>query len=180
MRKNRIAFVLILLSFVLLIPGLTEPLLTITASIEFMGLKRDLFSETRSILQTVENLHQSGNDFVAGLILLFSVVVPFAKGTALLTALALSNRRARFRINRFIDAISKWSMADVFLVGVYVAFLSAKATDNLDAEIHRGFYYFAAYCLVSIASLYFTDLGGRGVAVPERAAGGGAYSSSTR
>ena len=49
-------------------------------------------------------------------------------------------------------------MADVFLVGVYVAFLSAKATDNLDAEIHRGFYYFAAYCLVSISSLHFMKI----------------------
>lgn len=172
--KNRIALVLILLSFALLIPGLTKPLLTITASIEFMGLKREIFTQTRSILQTVESLHESGNDFVAGLILLFSVVVPFAKGAALLTALALKERRNRARINRFIGAISKWSMADVFLVGVYVAYLSAKATDNLDAEIHRGFYYFAAYCLVSIGSLYFTDLGGHGAAVPEEATGGGA------
>lgn len=164
MTKNRIALVLILLSFALLVPGLTKPLLTITASIEFMGMKRELFAQTRSILQTVESLHESGNDFVAGLILLFSVVVPFAKGAALLTALALRERTARRRINRFIGAISKWSMADVFLVGVYVAYLSAKATDNLDAEIHRGFYYFAAYCLVSIGSLYFTELGRRGIA----------------
>lgn len=158
MTKNRIAALLILVSFGLLIPGLIKPLLTITASIELMGIKRELFTETRSIVQTVRSLHESGNDFVAGLILLFSIVVPFAKGLALLVALALRDRANRQRIRRFIDSISKWSMADVFLVGVYVAYLSAKATDNLDAEIHSGFYFFAAYCLVSIASLYFVRL----------------------
>lgn len=155
MKNNRIAFALILLSFALLIPGLIQPLLTISASIEFMGVRRELFTETRSILQTVKSLHESGNNFVSGLILLFSVIVPFAKGTALLVVLALRNPATRHRIHRFIDSISKWSMADVFMVGVFVAFLSAKATDNLDAEIHRGFYFFAAYCLVSISSLYF-------------------------
>jgi len=158
MKNNRVALVLILLSFVLLIPGLMQPLLTIDASIDVMGLRRDLFTQTRSIVQTVRSLHQSGNDFVAGLILLFSVIVPFAKGISLLVVLALKNQVARLKLHRFIDTISKWSMADVFLVGVYVAFLSAKATDNLDATIHRGFYYFAAYCLVSITSLHFMKL----------------------
>ena len=155
MKTNTVSLFLILLSFALLIPGLLQPLLTITASIEMLGIKRELFTETRSIIQTVRSLHESGNNFVAGLILLFSIVVPFAKGSALLVALALRDEANRLRIRRFIDSVSKWSMADVFVVGVYVAFLSAKATDNLDAEIHRGFYYFTAYCLVSITSLHF-------------------------
>jgi uncharacterized paraquat-inducible protein A len=157
-KENRVATLLILLSFVLLVPGVLEPILTISASIEFMGVKRELFTQTRSIVQSVRTLHESGNNFVAGLILLFSIVVPLAKGSALLLALAQKDPVSRRRIHGFIDSISKWSMADVFLVGVYVAFLSAKATDNLDAQIHRGFYFFTAYCLVSIASLYFIHL----------------------
>ena len=155
MKTNKVAFALIVLSFILLVPGLLQPLRTITASLELMGVKREIFTETRSIIQTVRSLHDSGNDFVAGLILLFSVIVPFAKAITLLVVLALRDIKAKLRLHRFIDSISKWSMADVFLVGVYVAYLSAKATDNLDAEIHRGFYFFAAYCLVSIASLHF-------------------------
>ena len=158
MKNNRVALVLILLSFVLLIPGLLQPLLTIRASIEIMGLTKELFTETRSILQTVDSLYESKNYFVSGMILLFSVIVPFAKGISLLVVLSLKDHAKRLKIHKFIAAISKWSMADVFLVGVYVAFLSAKATDNLDAEIHRGFYYFAAYCLVSISSLYFMKI----------------------
>lgn len=155
MKTNKVAFALIVLSFILLVPGLLQPLLTISASLEFMGVDREIFTETRSIIQTVRSLHDSGNNFVAGLILLFSVIVPFAKAITLLVVLALRDIKAKLRLHRFIDSISKWSMADVFLVGVYVAFLSAKATDNLDAQIHRGFYFFAAYCLVSIASLHF-------------------------
>ena len=40
-------------------------------------------------------------------------------------------------------------MADVFAVGVFIAFLAAKGTDNLDAVAGIGFYCFAGYCLVS-------------------------------
>ena len=150
--RNLVAAGLILLSFALLIPGLTKPLITISASIEFLGNSQEIFRETRSILKTIESLFESGNLFVAGLVLLFSVVVPFAKALSLLSLYALKSWTTRSRIFRFIGAIGKWSMADVFLVGVYVAFLSAKATDNLNASLEIGFYYFAAYCIVSILS----------------------------
>jgi uncharacterized paraquat-inducible protein A len=153
--RNYVAIALILVSYGLLVPGLTKPLLTITASIDFMGVSRELFSETRSILQTVRNLHRSGNDFVAGLVLLFSIIVPVAKGLLLLVALSLRNGAQRVGIFRFVRSISKWSMSDVFLVGVYVAYLAAKATDNLDATAEVGFYYFTAYCLVSLLALQF-------------------------
>jgi len=150
--RNLLAGGLILFSFALLIPGLTKPLITISASIEFLGNSQEIFRETRSILKTIESLYESGNLFVAGLVLLFSVVVPFAKASSLLSLYAIKSSSTRSRIFRFIGAIGKWSMADVFLVGVYVAFLSAKATDNLDANLEVGFYYFTAYCIVSILS----------------------------
>lgn len=152
-KRNLLAVGLILVSFVVLVPGLTRPLITITAFVEFMGQRTELFRETRSILQTVENLHASGNDFVAFLILLFSVLVPVAKGLLLLIALPLRNASKRFRIVSFVSTIGKWSMADVFVVGVYVAYLAAKATDNLDAVAESGFYWFAAYCLISLLAL---------------------------
>ena len=55
----------------------------------------------------------------------------------------------------FVRSISKWSMADVFVVGVFVAFLASNATPNMDAQIHSGFYFFTAYCLVSLLALQF-------------------------
>jgi uncharacterized paraquat-inducible protein A len=141
-----------------LIPGLTRPLITISASMQFMGQNVDLFTQTRSILQSIRSLHESGNDFVAGLILLFSVVVPFVKGVLLLVVLLLRKVWARAELFYFVRSISKWAMADVFVVGVYVAYLAAKATDNLDAQIRVGFYWFVSYCLVSLLALQFMKI----------------------
>ena len=156
--RNLISLILVLLSFVLLIPGLAWPLITIRASFVFLGNTMEIYNQTRSILQSIKDLHESNNDFVAGLILLFSVVVPFAKGV-LLAAVALIKKPAlRYRIFTFVRSISKWAMADVFAVGVYVAFLASKAAENFDAEIRIGFYYFVAYCLVSLLALQFMSV----------------------
>jgi uncharacterized paraquat-inducible protein A len=61
----------------------------------------------------------------------------------------MRNARARYRLYLFVRSFSKWAMADVFAVGVYIALLAAQATDNLDGVAGSGFYFFAAYCLVS-------------------------------
>lgn len=147
--RNRIAVVLTVASLVLLIPGLQRAMLTITASVQVMGTSREIFRQTQSILQAVRSLHESGNDFVAGLILLFSVLVPFLKAIVFFVILALRAPVARNRLFLVVRSLSKWSMADVFVVGVFIAYLAAVATDNLDAALEPGFYYFVSYCLLS-------------------------------
>lgn len=147
--RNRVATGLTLVSLVLLLPGLLQPMITITASIELMGFQRELMRETQSALQSVRRLHESDNSFVAGLILLFSVIVPFLK-VVLFGAILLARESAvRYRTFLFTRSISKWAMADVFVVGVFIAVMAASATDNLNAQAEPGLYYFAAYCLVS-------------------------------
>lgn len=153
--RNIIAFVLTIVSFAILVPGLIKPTVTISASVEWFGQQQEIFRETRSITRIIRSLHESGNDFVAGLILLFSVIVPVVKGALLAFVAIVNDPVRRYRVYRFVRDISKWAMADVFVVGVYVAFLSAKATDNLDAELHIGFYLFTAYCLVALVALQF-------------------------
>ena len=149
-RRNLAAVLLVLVSLVLVVPGVMQPIITLSA--DMMG--RQVFTQTRSILQTVKDLHASGNYTVAGMILFFSVMVPFIKAVLLgVVGLLKPTQPARYRIFAFVRGISKWAMADVFVVGVYIAYLSAKATDALDAELHEGFYYFAAYCLISLLSV---------------------------
>jgi len=97
----------------------------------------------------VRRLHESDNDFVTGLILSFSVTVPFLKALMLVIILMLKNQAARYRLYLMVRSLSKWAMADVFAVGVFIAMLAAQGTDNLDGIPGPGFYYFAAYCLVS-------------------------------
>ena len=148
-RRNLLALLLTLVSLILLIPGLTRPVLTITASFTMMGTTREVFRQTQSIVEAVRSLNNSGNTFVAGLILLFSIIVPFTKAIMLGVILAFRRQRVGYRLYLFVRSISKWSMADVFAVGVFIAYLAAKGTDNLDAVAGIGFYCFAAYCLVS-------------------------------
>lgn len=147
--RNATALGLTLLSLLMLVPGLTNPMITITASIDAFGTTREIFRQTQSITEAIRSLHDSGNDFVAGLILLFSVTIPFLKAVMLVPVLGLADAGKRYRLYRLVQSISKWSMADVFVVGVFIAMLAAVATDNLDASVESGFYYFTAYCLIS-------------------------------
>jgi uncharacterized paraquat-inducible protein A len=147
--RNALALVLTVVSLGLLIPGLTQPVLTIVASISMLGVTQEIFRQTQSVLQAVRTLHESDNDFVAGLILFFSVTVPFLKALALLVILTLRKQAARYRLYLMVRSLSKWAMADVFAVGVFIALLAARGSDNLDGVPGPGFYFFASYCLVS-------------------------------
>jgi paraquat-inducible protein A len=148
-KRNLLAVILSVISLGLLWPGLTQPALTIKATMTFLGATRELTNETRSVLGAARKLHDTGNDFVAGLILLFSILIPFIKAALIIPIFALRDRPASHRIYRFVRAISKWSMADVFAVGMLICLLVAQGTANLSAVAGPGFFYFASYCLVS-------------------------------
>ncbi|MEO0779788.1 MAG: paraquat-inducible protein A, partial [Bacteroidota bacterium] len=60
---------------------------------------------------------------------------------------------ARQQWFQFVRAIGKWSMADVFVVGVFLAFLATRSNENINAALHPGFYYFLAYCLISLLAI---------------------------
>ena len=122
--------------------------MTIKASVNMFGLKAELFNETRSIWETVTSLNEQGYALVAFLIVTFSVVIPVLKGlTILFTWLWPSDLRWRI-----VAAISKWSMVDVFVVGILVAFLTAKATAEMQATLLDGFWWFLSFCILSIIS----------------------------
>ena len=65
------------------------------------------------------------------------------------------NPTTKYRLYLFVRSVSKWAMADVFAVGVFIAFMAGNAIDNLDAKLHPGFYWFIAYCLISNLSFQF-------------------------
>lgn len=147
--RNTLALGLSVVSLGLLWPGLVQPVLTIRATMEIFGNVRELSNETRSVVGAVKSLHAGGNDFVAGLILLFSILVPVIKASLLVPMVALRNSPTSYRLYTVVRTISKWSMADVFAVGMLIALLAAKGTANLEAIAGPGFYFFASYCLVS-------------------------------
>ncbi|GAB6070905.1 paraquat-inducible protein A [Thiomicrorhabdus hydrogeniphila] len=110
----------------------------------------------KSILGTAETLWQDGNQLVAFLIVFFSIFVPALK----LALLASSYLFKCFGKQLALSSgfLSKWSMADVFVMALIIAFLAIKASSGNSAllqtniELETGFYYFLGYCLLSIAS----------------------------
>jgi uncharacterized paraquat-inducible protein A len=154
--RNWIAVGLTIVSLALLVPGLRSDALTITATMPL--LKRPLYEETQSIMRAARRLYDSRNYFVAGLVIFFSLVVPVIKVALLGVILAMKSPATRYRLYLFTRSMSKWAMADVFAVGVFIAFLAANALDNLDAKLHPGYYYFVAYCLVSNIAFQFLQV----------------------
>ena len=147
--RNTVSFILLLASFVLLVLGVTQPMLEISA--EHAG--RELFSYKQSIMEAVETLYEGQNYLVAFLILFFSVMIPVLKGIVILWVFFFGALNQKETAYNFVFTIGKWSMADVFAVGVFIAYLASKASGMLDARLEPGFYFFTGYCIVSLLSL---------------------------
>jgi len=135
-----------LLSMVLLGLGLYKDMLQIDISAHFI-VEIKLFKENRSIIGVLQSLWQSGNYLPYILILVFGIVIPLFKSFIIIYLLLAKNPEKYYY--HFIYTISKWAMADVFTIGIFVAFLGANAMDNTKALIMGGYYYFTAYVLLS-------------------------------
>jgi len=158
-KKNRAALILTIISLIVLYPGLINPILQISIAVELPILgKTTFYDQTQSILESVETLWDMDNELVAALILFFSVVIPVTKGIIILFVLLIKDFKLKTKIYRFVFLIGKWSMADVFVVGIFIAFLSTKSNSAIHAVLHPGFYYFVAYCLISLTAIQLTTL----------------------
>lgn len=157
--RNICALILILASLICLYPGLTFDMLTIKVGtvMPLIG-QLDLYEATQSILQTIDNLFVNENYLVAWLILLFSVVVPLMKALMLLVVLLFKQFTRRNTLFHFVSIIGKWSMADVFVVSVFMAYLATQSNQAVSATLHEGFYYFTAYCVLSILGTQLIQL----------------------
>jgi hypothetical protein len=124
----------------------------------------EVYQQTRSIVGSVRRLYEVGSPVPATLILLFSVIVPLGKGALVAWAMFIGDAGRR-RTLGFVEAIAKWSMADVFVVALFIAYLAAQASTTppgdraaappliaFTAHFGAGFYWFAAYCIFSLAS----------------------------
>ncbi len=115
------------------------------------------YEQKQTIVVTIRYLYDNGGYLAATLLFLFSVCVPFGKVLTYLIAIHAPTN-IRERLLGFINFIGKWSMADVFVVAIYTAYLGAKSSVGVGQPIHfethygPGFYWFASYCIVSLAA----------------------------
>ena len=123
----------------------------------------EVYQKTRSIFGTVTELKNNGNLLVAGLVALFAVIVPIIKLTSQLLYTLLHPCKFRRLLGCFIELISKWSMADVFVIALIVTYLAGNADGQMgellvmQAELGQGFWYFVGYCICAILSSYFVS-----------------------
>lgn len=141
----------------------------ITAALQKNVSEVEIYQQTRSILGSVKRLYEVGSPLPATLILLFSVIVPLGKAALVAWAFFIMDAGRRVGTLRFVEAIAKWSMADVFVVALFIAYLAAQASQTaagdpnagppliaFTAHFGPGFYWFTAYCIFSLASQQYT------------------------
>ena len=153
--RNLIALILVIISLILLYPGLFTPVLTISISTPELPMIGSIaiFERTQSVVESVETLVDNDNIFVAFLILLFSILVPIVKAFLTVGVLFLKQPLFSNFVYRALRAIGKWAMADVFAVGILIAYLATRSEASINAHLEPGYYYFVGYCLVSLAAI---------------------------
>ncbi len=135
-----------LISLVLLGLGWVMDMLHINISTHFI-LSFNLFNEKRSVLGTLQTLWNGSNYWPFLLIFLFGILIPVVK--SVLTFYLLLAKTPNSYWYKFVNAISKWAMADVFAISIFVAFLGANTMQNTKAVLQAGFYFFSGYVLLS-------------------------------
>ena len=189
--KTKIGALLLIVAYLLLVPGLSLPIIYVTSTLDqsiLAEISKDslltsgdippfmmqlvsgfidsihisgtevIQKTSNSILGTAEILWQDGNLLVAVLIIVFSVIIPVVKGGLLVISGVFIIENKDGKVAKLANGLSKWSMADVFVIALVISFLGANASNTSSeliqtkAEFGEGFYFFLGYCILSIFS----------------------------
>jgi len=173
---------LILASFCLLLGGITTPMIDLEAKIDLLMLKlmgedvifqnNIIFFQSKSITDVVRILIEEGSlpmIFVGILVFTFSIIFPAAKLiSSLLYSYHIGNLRENRLIRFFVLKSGKWSMADVLVVALFMAYVGfngiiGSQLDQLTqaarpveifttngTQLLGGFYLFLLFCISSL------------------------------
>jgi len=172
----------VLVSLVVLFAGVTAPMIEIDArfqSVNFLLIGEQIsfndqviFFQSKSILEVIAILFETGkvdSFFVGFLILAFSIIFPIAKLISTQIYLAGSEKTRKNKIlNFFAFKSGKWSMADVYVIAVSMAYIGFQGIldnqlSNLNMEteslvsistnktsLEPGFIIFIGFVLLSL------------------------------
>lgn len=181
MLNKHLGFALNLIALLLFVPGILLPMFALnmemTAQISASSLTSTLISKELSLINTVEELWQGDRLLVASLIFLFSICIPVAKTILVTISYWKRNTKLEVKLLNFVAKISKWSMADVFVVAIFLAILSTTHAQTADQQqfalfgfrvdllissetisaAGAGFYYFTGYCLLALLGTHFSQ-----------------------
>ncbi len=144
-RNPAIAFALA--AIILYFPAILLPIL----KIEQFG-----YRHASSLLSGTFDLIMRGNWFVGVVVLLFSIVLPFAKilGILELSLLQFSGKHHRAWVYRFVEAAGRWGMMDVLLLALLV--MMVKLGEMVQFELGPAVFVFVACVACNmLASIFF-------------------------
>jgi hypothetical protein len=169
--------VLMLFCITVLVGGVLSPMLEVEVRITKVDAtllgqpiefrEQSLYFRSKTVLEVFQTLIEMGRPqmtVVAVLVLLFSVVFPALKMLALSACLF---RPAMLRTSRIVKFfafdVSKWSMADVMALAIFMSFVAFKSgmgglrsvvgqlvIPTNSSTILPGYYLFIGFCLASI------------------------------
>ncbi len=170
--------VLNFISIVFLALGLALPMIDLDARLSSVDIslldqnihfdEQIMYFQSKSILDVTKTLLESqGLDIkiVGFLILLFSIILPFAKMILSLLYLFIEKLKTKKLVNVIIFYLGKWSMADVFVVAIFMSYIgfyglintqivdtgSSSAIDTINySKLSPGIIFFTSYCILSI------------------------------
>ncbi len=128
-------------SLLLFVAGLLLPALAITS----IGLLQQEYS----IVEGIQRFFNNGQELIGAVVLFFSVILPLAKIATGFLALRHWNHygQAARRTLGVLAFISKWSMADVFVLALTILIINGQLTTS--ADLRPGVAFFTAGVLLS-------------------------------
>jgi hypothetical protein len=172
--------VLMLFCITVLVGGVLSPMLEVEVRIThvsatLMGANVDfrdqsLYYRSKTVLEVFQTLIEMGRPqmtLVAVLLLLFSVIFPALKMLALSASLIRPAWSRNRLVKYFAFDVSKWSMADVLALAIFMSFVAFNgiiatgmaplrdvvaqlAIPTNSSEILPGYYLFLGFCVTSI------------------------------
>ncbi len=174
MYNKHLGFGLNIIALGLFFPGIMLTMfnfdMEMAAKLNGASFTSPLINKELSIITTVKELWNDQRLLVALAILIFSVVIPVLKTSLVAVAYFCKSLQWEKRLLSLVSTIGKWSMADVFVVAIFLAVLSTNHAQTQKTEqfsvlgfplsldissqtlsgAGQGFYYFLAYCLLSL------------------------------
>jgi len=145
-------------TFIALIYGLINPILMVTIhkNIDYLG-DVILSFESKGIIGSILKLFNSNEVAVALTILLFSVAMPLIKSLSLTFTLLFYEKSWSIKLVNFFKHLGKWSMLDVFVVAIFLVYITTNGGEMTHAEIEVGLYFFLIYVILSMVVTLLTQ-----------------------
>ena len=150
LNKTIILSFLYIQSIVFLIYGLISPIFLMYITQSFGSDFMILQFESNSIISSIQKLFDQNNYFVGGIILLFSVIFPILKTIVSFVALHIKSINILTKISNISSSLAKLSMTDVFVLSIFLVYLSPKQDGMIKTQLEVGFVFFFVYVFISL------------------------------